>query len=78
MTGIEDAAQFLVILHEAVGLVDLSGQGGFLRLRIQNVLTSRLASAAVRCPVPFWPMLSWKRRIAARVSGPKIPSMGPS
>jgi hypothetical protein len=41
------------------------------------VVTRRLASSAVSDPVGLVRMSCWKRRIDARVSGPKIPSTGP-
>jgi hypothetical protein len=44
---------------------------------IYRVMTRRLASSAVREPVASAEMSCWKRRMAARVSGPKIPSTGP-
>jgi hypothetical protein len=43
----------------------------------QCVLTKRLASSAVKRPVILAPMPCWKRRMAARVNGPKTPSAGP-
>jgi hypothetical protein len=42
-----------------------------------RLVTRRLASSAVARPVTSAPISCWKRRIAARVRGPKIPSTGP-
>ena len=44
---------------------------------IHRSATSRLACSAVREPVVCAPILLWKRRMAARVCGPKMPSTGP-
>ena len=74
-----DRASITAGLGESVWRTDRFRVGGYLSRAsgYQCVLTNRLASSAVKRPVLVAPISLWKRRIAARVNGPKIPSACP-